>query len=281
MSPVINESVWIPTVGAELALGKPLNEWKSWTFWARASRIATERIWKKYLTGHLQPFQEGSHKSGGPMPERRPATHAQPISARPIGEPCRGCRIGFSDGLGPPNFFRNKNKNNRSSEHRKVNGMRQFSTSFGNCIHCSQYRCLDPEGLCKECAVRELELVEAVQLLLKCNPRITRAEIAEGLKLDINRLEAWIRNGKIRCVSLRSQCPRCGRPLINQFFCRLCGLNVSEYLNHNAKQERSAIERILQRERDSYRIRTDQLRRPERFDRSREPLPRLIRNKNK
>lgn len=94
---------------------------------------------------------------------------------------------------------------------------------FGNCQHCKAYSKLDSEGLCGQCSTDFLELLETAARIVQKNPSITSVEVAEQMGIPVEQVNEWIRQGKLRCIAIRFNCPTCKREITNKLTCSYCG----------------------------------------------------------
>ncbi len=126
---------------------------------------------------------------------------------------------------------------------------------FGNCIDCHLYAKLDDEARCMKCAIKETELVEKTGDYIRQNPRATREEIIDALKIDIERVDNWIRSRKIKPINMQFTCPRCGHTSDNKLTC-FCVMPSSI----KAKPRQSKNQRIIFLEFRNQRDRFDRTR---------------------
>jgi len=90
---------------------------------------------------------------------------------------------------------------------------------YGNCADCQHYARLDAENRCQECARKEIELVDAACHLLREHPDASREDVANALNVHPSRVEEWMRQRKIRAVSVVFTCEYCGKMLKNSLTC--------------------------------------------------------------
>ncbi len=105
--------------------------------------------------------------------------------------------------------------------------MKRNSGRWSNCIGCHQYNRLDSNGRCQNCVEVDLKLIDIARKIFQHNPHITREEVADKLGVTLDRVDGWIRDRKVRCVTLKEKCPDCGRLVVNKFSCVNCGYNAS------------------------------------------------------
>lgn len=113
--------------------------------------------------------------------------------------------------------------------------MSQSNLLFGNCIECHQSHPLDANGRCRDCAIREIQLIEQAYRILDARPGVNREEIAQELGIPIIKVNDWMRQGILRCVVIDAVCPRCHERLVNCLRCEQCGYNLIESIKENQK----------------------------------------------
>ncbi len=132
-----------------------------------------------------------------------------------------------------------------------MNG-RLAKTQFGNCTNCNEYSMMNSDGLCQKCSNFYIDQLENAIDLTKNNPEITCQEIANTLEISIEKVEEWVKKGKIRCISLRFVCPKCDKEVINQLKCPHCNaIKITETFIKKKTTPKSAITELFLEERFS------------------------------
>lgn len=114
--------------------------------------------------------------------------------------------------------------------------MEKKRKTIDNCQSCGGFLPIVESGLCQPCYQREHELLDEVRLYLRDHPNAPADELQERFEVDSNRLQTWVREGKIRCVVFKAHCPSCGVELVNQFYCVHCHKNVMEITDLSTHQ---------------------------------------------
>ena len=121
------------------------------------------------------------------------------------------------------------------------------------CPRCKKFfQYISGAPICHECKAQEEKDFTRVKEYLRDNPKAALADVADELKISIERITKFLKEGRLEVAptsGIKLECEQCGGPITGGRFCKNCATQLENDLkgSYNELREKGNASTSLMR----------------------------------